>query len=202
MLYIPIGIPGCGKSFLAEQMVVAKIIDKYSVISSDQIRVLLTGDINCQSINSKIFGLAHSILETRLSFGQDCYLDATNLIAKDLKKAIQQASSLDDVLLIISDTPDDVALARNARRERTVPAEAMEKFIQRQKNFDLPAVLREFPVKTVKMSEKLEEVGHVVFDQIFPPDEPVEPRETPVKAPRILNSFVPAWLPLEPPFDA
>lgn len=202
MLYIPVGPPACGKSTLADQMVASGILDADAIVSSDRLRVLLTGDVNCQTANYEVFSIAHKIAATRLKYNQDVYLDATNLVAKDIKKILDLAPSLDDVEIIISDTSHELCTERNNRRSRTVPQEAMEKFYARQNNFDLISLLAEYPVGTILLSAKLAEVKDTVFPQIFPPDEPVESRETPVKAPRILNSFVPAWLPLEPPFDA
>lgn len=202
MLYIPVGPPACGKSTLADQMVASGILDADAIVSSDRLRVLLTGDVNCQTANYEVFSIAHKIAATRLKYNQDVYLDATNLVAKDIKKILDLAPSLDDVEIIISDTSHELCTERNNRRSRTVPQEAMEKFYARQNNFDLISLLAEYPIGTILLSAKLAEVKDTVFPQIFPPDEPVESRETPVKAPRILNSFVPAWLPLEPPFDA
>lgn len=169
MLYIPVGPPACGKSTLADQMVASGILDADAIVSSDRLRVLLTGDVNCQTANGEVFSIAHKIAATRLKYNQDVYLDATNLVAKDIKKILDLAPNLDDVEIIISDTSHELCTERNNRRSRTVPQEAMQKFYNRQNNFDLISLLAEYPVGTILLSAKLAEVKDTVFPQIFPP---------------------------------
>lgn len=199
-LYIPVGIPGCGKSHLAEQMVAAGVIPPEAVVSSDKLRKILTGDESCMDVHMEAFGIAHTIARTRLGHGQDVYFDATNLLAKDLKQVIGLAPDLDDVELIISDTPDSVSLERNARRARVVPDAAMQKFIQRQKSFNLIDLLVEFPVGTILLSSKLEQVSDVLFDQLFPPDlEPLpEPLQSVLTGDRAAEAPIPQTDPTEP----
>lgn len=183
-LYIPIGIPGCGKSHLANQMIAAGVIPKEAVVSSDALRVLLTGDVNNMAINFTMFSLAHQITSIRLRHSQDVYFDATNLVAKDLK-TVARLGRDHEVVLILSDTPDEVSLNRNARRERVVPEHVTRRFIERQKNLDIQKIIREITsegiVTTVTpMSALLERSSDVIFDQLFPPD--TEPLPEPLRS--------------------
>ena len=177
MLYIPIGIPGCGKSTLAQLMVEAEIIDQDSIVNPDRLRELLTGDITSMEANRSVFQIAHKITYERIKYGLDVYFDATNLKKSDLIEVLKLSPviSQDTITLIYSDTPDEESLKRNSQRERQVPDFVMEKMIQRKKSLDIKALLLEFNVKYVTQSTFTETVKERIFALTCPdPRFPVE----------------------------
>ena len=152
-------------------MVAAGVIPPEAIVSSDRLRGILTGNESCMTVHMETFGIAHTIAKTRLKYGQDVYFDATNLLAKDLKQVIRLAPEGTRVIVAISDTDHEISLERNRRRERNVPEDVMQKFIQRQKSLDMKPILEEFPeVEVFTLSELTDVMSDIQFDQLFPPD--------------------------------
>jgi predicted kinase len=85
-LYMTVGPPGSGKSSWIE-----KNYSMLPVISSDQLRVEITGDITNQSENENVFKIAHSRIREILHGGKKVVYDATNLKADDRKTVIDIA---------------------------------------------------------------------------------------------------------------
>jgi predicted kinase len=85
-LFLTVGPPGAGKSSWIE-----KNYSMYPVISSDQIRIELTGDIANQDMNNEVFKIAHERLYKYLEQGKKVVFDATNLKASDRKISIDIA---------------------------------------------------------------------------------------------------------------
>lgn len=75
-LVIMAGLPGSGKSFIAEEY----RKNGYSIISTDAIRVEVFGDVNTQSHNQQVFAIAEERVKTALSQGAFVVVDATNLL--------------------------------------------------------------------------------------------------------------------------
>ena len=126
-LFIPVGLPGAGKStFIATFLTTESAWGR--VVSTDDIRVELTGDINDMSQNEKVFEKFHQRIDEGLSFGVTV-ADATNL--KDFARArlFQIANFANAETHAIVFTNIGQALTRNRARDRTVPAEVMEQFV-------------------------------------------------------------------------
>src|ERR1700755_2867419 len=73
-LYIPVGIPGCGKSYFGKVF-----FPSILKVSTDEIRERLTGDENDQSRNKDVFAAFHEEVRSALFLNKDVYADATNL---------------------------------------------------------------------------------------------------------------------------
>lgn len=137
-LFIPVGIPGCGKSSLATY------IGSCDVVSSDAIRARM-GDVNDQSRNGAVFARYHQDIEAWLGVGRNVYADATNLDARSRQ-------SLRDIVYHINENAYgppytklqmpvrmhlilfrnlSQAITRNTQRERVVPADAMIRMIEK-----------------------------------------------------------------------
>lgn len=131
-LFIPVGIPGCGKSTFA-----ATVMSQAHVISTDAIRESL-GDINDQSKNDQVFEKFHDSIRANLELGlpgAQVYADATNLTFKarwNLWK-IANESGANAHLIIFTNTIQ--AVMRNAKRERVVPDDAMTRMTDRYEHF-------------------------------------------------------------------
>lgn len=133
VLYIPVGIPGCGKSTLAHALCPDVII------SSDAIRAepAFGGNVYDQSKNDLVFSEFHRRIESNLIHGRDVFADATSLnkFARDKLKAV--ADKVDRVapyrarthVLLFRNL--EQAIARNALRERVVPHDAMLRMIEK-----------------------------------------------------------------------
>jgi len=78
-LILPIGIPGSGKSTWIEKF---KKSGDYIVVSPDEIRRELTGDISDQSMNKEVFQMADETVRRALEGGQSVIYDATNVDTK------------------------------------------------------------------------------------------------------------------------
>jgi predicted kinase len=161
-LYIPVGIPASGKDYLAQQMVQAKLLTDDAILSPDNLRAVLTGDIANQTVNGDVFGLINTMIAFRNKYKQDVYLSATNLQPSKLYPIFDKLWSWNTVIIWM-DTPDEVSLQRNLARERTVPEGAMQKMIARKKSFDIKDVLDRSGGKLIDSSDMLERCYGIIF---------------------------------------
>lgn len=120
-LYTMIGIPGSGKSTIANQ------IPNAIVISSDAIRKELYGAEEIQGNGKQVFDLVYKRIGEELAKGNDVVFDATNLTPWTRNAVFRFPA---ERIAIFVNTPLDVCLERNATRERKVP----EKVIHRMYN--------------------------------------------------------------------
>lgn len=120
-LVILVGPAGCGKSSFA-----AKHFQPTQIVSSDECRALICDDPSNQRVTPLAFALMHSIIEMRLRLGRLTVADATNLKPQDRRPLIRLAERADfNTAAVVFTAPLAVCLARNARRQRVVPAEAV-----------------------------------------------------------------------------
>lgn len=116
-----IGPAGCGKSSFA-----ARHFWPTQVVSSDQCRAMICDDASQQRVTPLAFELMHSIIAMRLRCGRLTVADATNLKREDRRPLMKLARREGfNTAAIVFNLPLDVCLARNARRRRVVPAEAI-----------------------------------------------------------------------------
>lgn len=117
MLYLPIGIPGSGKSTLVRQH-----FSKSEIVCPDEIREWLTDDVNDQTENNLVFEIVHNVVYKRLALGLDVVVDATNLEPKFWPDDLGQGTTL-----ILMSTTIDQCHEWNESRERVVPLHAMQR---------------------------------------------------------------------------
>ncbi len=115
-MIVLVGLPGSGKSTWASRQTA-------TVLSSDAMRHLLSGDEQNQSIHGKVFGAMRHILKSRLEIGASpTIIDATNLKRRDRKPWIVLANKFGAAVeAVYFDVTLDVALDRNRMRPRVVP---------------------------------------------------------------------------------
>ena len=122
VLLLLCGIPASGKSTFAKSLQT-----HYTILSSDKIRSEL-GDVNDQSNNKKVFDILHERIREELLKGNSVIVDATNTKRQYRKIILEAVSDIDcfklaDVFL----TDYQTCLERNAKRDRKVPEEVIQK---------------------------------------------------------------------------
>ncbi|OYW86383.1 hypothetical protein B7Z17_00500 [Candidatus Saccharibacteria bacterium 32-49-10] len=122
-----IGVPGSGKSYIAQ-----KISEQlqWPVLSSDGMRFELTGDENDLSRDSEVRPLLFTRAEQYIAHGSSLIVDATHN-----KQTLRQGDveyyrllGARSVAGIYVDTLLDLCLERNASRDRVVPTFVIEEF--------------------------------------------------------------------------
>jgi len=132
-LHLLVGTAGCGKSRWA-----AEHLRDTAIVSSDRMREELTGDPADQSQNYLVFQRCMDRIRERLRDGEEVTFDATNY-SEELRFMPVQAArwSGAEIVSYLFDVSLAEGLARNAKRERTVPEEAVRK---QYRLLELPAL--------------------------------------------------------------
>ncbi len=122
-IIVLVGLPGSGKSTYARE----------AVLSSDEIRRLISDDPENQSIHSRTFAVLRSLLRQRLELGRPVtYIDATNLTPYERRPYIKIAELYDcEIEAVFFDTPIEECQRRNRERHRVVPEEAIAEMARR-----------------------------------------------------------------------
>lgn len=150
---VMVGISGSGKSTQA-----AKQYPDAVIISSDEIRERVFGDVNDQTHNGKVFDIMFKNSVAALKDGKDVVYDATNLSSKRRKallKNMRAAVGCDvNYIAHVVATIYDNCLVRNAERERKVP----EEVIKRQfLSFQMPTEMEGFNEIIIDNTDSLKE---------------------------------------------
>jgi len=122
VVVLAIGLPGSGKSSWFKR-------HNITALSSDLLRALLFDDPTEQRFQDLIFSNLRSMLKARLIARRPMnYVDATNLSPHERSGWIKLAKDYGyEVQAVFFDVPVEVCLARNQRRERKVPEDAMRR---------------------------------------------------------------------------
>ena len=116
-----VGLPASGKSTWAHEQGTA-------VLSSDDIRFLLSDDPTNQLIHGMVFTTVRYLLRRRLELGRPVtYVDATNATRQERRPYIKLGQWYDAAVeAVYFDTPIEVCKERNRHRERVVPEWAID----------------------------------------------------------------------------
>lgn len=124
-LHVMMGVPGSGKSTVAD-----KLVQEHNAIrvSPDEIRRMLTGDPSNQERNAEVFDHAHRMTKSNLAQGNHVVFDATNVQAKARRGLLDIANGVGAKKhLHVVDPGLDTAKFRNQNRERVVPDEVLDR---------------------------------------------------------------------------
>ena len=106
------------------------------VHSSDEIREELSGDVNNQNMNAKIFELLHKRVKRDLMSDFDVIYDATNISSKRRRAFVNELKKIScHKRVVIIATPYEVCLEQNEHRDRVVPEAVLERMYR---NFEIP----------------------------------------------------------------
>ena len=121
-----VGLPASGKSTWARQQGSA-------VISTDDIRFLLSDDASNQAIHRPVFATLRYLVRRRLELQRPVtYVDATNLTVWERRGYIKLGQLFGARMeAIFFDTPIEVCKQRNRQRERVVPDSALDSLAAR-----------------------------------------------------------------------
>ena len=138
-LYVPIGIPGSGKSTYGKQL--AKENKNLRIVCPDDIRAELYGDASIQGDGKKVFSIAYSRATEYLKSGKDVYFDATNVTALSRSRLLKALYPLfNSSIAVYFDVPLEVCKKRNSERPRVVPESVLDRM---SKKLQEPSVLKE-----------------------------------------------------------
>jgi len=121
-VYMMVGLPGSGKSYLA------KTFD-CPVVSSDDIRAeLCNGNLDDKDNHEKVFQEVHRRIKDYLKNGQSCVLDATNLSRKRRKHFVSTVPAGVNKVAIVVATELPILLRQNDERDHTVPEDVIMRY--------------------------------------------------------------------------
>jgi predicted kinase len=128
VVVLAIGLPGSGKSTWFKRRGITPL-------SSDLLRTILFDNITEQRYQHLVFTTLRSLLRARLIAKMPWnYVDATNLSPHERRQWIKMAKSFGyEPQAVFFDVPVEVCLARNARRERVVPEDVMQRMAAKLK---------------------------------------------------------------------
>lgn len=152
-LYMMIGIPASGKSTIAKE--IAKS-EEAIIVSSDEIRNELLGDINDQTQNAKVFEEVERRLKINIKEGRNVIFDATNINYKKRRDWLNRFNKYNvEKIGILVATPYEECLLRNSQRERKVPEEVIKRMYF---NFYIPQYYEGFDEIQIKYNS-----DHIFF---------------------------------------
>jgi predicted kinase len=130
------GLPASGKSTYAEMLADSGIFQR---VCPDLIRKALYGDENIQGDGKRVFGIAFHDMKEYGCLGENVVFDATNINRKRRTELVKEMRPYFDIIIFKwFSAPLSVCLARNAKRERQVPIDVLERM---SANFDQPSII-------------------------------------------------------------
>jgi predicted kinase len=132
LLTLMVGPSGAGKSYWLEiRNAVAFDLGVHPshVVSSDQIRADLCGDLHDQTRNDEVFAALHAVVKTRIHHGLPTVVDATNLRRKDRLAVVDLAPPNARVRYIVIDRPEEEK-RRDAGWRAELPIDLIAKHAQ------------------------------------------------------------------------
>ena len=146
--YLMVGLAGSGKSTIAKKIEYAIRMsspkydeygraDKVVLISSDDIREEILGDVNDQSQNDKVFSHVHKLIKQAVKDYNHIIVDATNITIKNRRALLNCLDDKKDYhkIAYIVNTPIEKCKENNSKRDRKVPEYVID---NQAKKFEIP----------------------------------------------------------------
>ena len=146
--YLMVGLAGSGKSTIAKEIEYAICMsspkydeygraDKVVLISSDDIREEILGDVNDQTQNDKVFSHIHKLIKQAVREYNHIIVDATNLTIKNRRALLNCLDDKKDYhkIAYIVNTPIEKCKENNSKRDRKVPEYVID---NQAKKFEIP----------------------------------------------------------------
>ena len=146
--YLMVGLAGSGKSTIAKEIEYAIRMsspkydeygraDKVVLISSDDIREEILGDVNDQTQNDKVFSHIHKLIKQAVRDYNHIIVDATNLTIKNRRALLNCLDDKKDYhkIAYIVNTPIEKCKENNSKRDRKVPEYVID---NQAKKFEIP----------------------------------------------------------------
>ena len=141
VLIVMCGLPASGKSTYSQWLAESGIFQR---VCPDLIRKELYGDENIQGDGKRVFETAYHDIKEYACLGENVVFDATNINAKRRKELVKEMRPYFDVIICKwFSTPLLTCKLRNAKRERQVPYEVIERMWE---NFQRPTLDEGFDI--------------------------------------------------------
>lgn len=128
VLTVLVGIPGSGKSTYVEK----NKQPNEEVLSSDRIRKELLSGEEDQTNNKLVFDTLYARARDFLSQGKDVIIDATNISLFERRRVLQNFADMQlKRVAIVFETPVEVCIERDEKRQRTVGRAVIEKYARK-----------------------------------------------------------------------
>ena len=129
VLIVMCGLPASGKSTYSEWLTESGV---FCGVCPDKIRGELYGDENIQGDGKTVFAIAHARIEDLGKDGNNVVFDATNIDRKTRKDLVKKMRPHFDIIICKwFSTPLLTCKLRNAKRERQVPEEVLDRMWER-----------------------------------------------------------------------
>jgi Straboviridae polynucleotide kinase len=131
------GVPGSGKSTWANAWVAGG--SRRARVNRDDIRKQLFNSYFGPEVDEKVVGQVQTaMIKSLLSDGYSVIVDNTHISLKPLRQLADMAGNTKRFSVVQIDVPLEVALARNASRDRFVPEEVIVKMYNQLNSSPLP----------------------------------------------------------------
>ncbi len=125
-LYVMVGIPGSGKSTVANT-IIAEDKNEAIWVSTDKIREELGSATYDASLNSEVFGRAFTQTSHALKEGKDVVFDATSISVSSRIALVRRFHNLAKCVAVYVSAPIEVCKERNAQRSRSIPNDIIDR---------------------------------------------------------------------------
>ena len=129
VLIVMCGLPASGKSTYSQWLAESGVFKR---VCPDSIRGELYGDENIQGDGKQVFAIAHRRIKFLGQGKNNVVFDATNIDRKTRKDLVKEMRPYFDIIICKwFSTPLLTCKFRNAKRERQVPYEVLERMAER-----------------------------------------------------------------------
>ena len=139
-MIVLVGLSGCGKSTFAKEFVRMKSKNgrAYTIISSDEIRKELTGNVENQQVNEEVFNVVHRRMKESLRANKSVIIDATNLALKNRRAYFNCVKKIPCIkICYIFNVPISMCIERQQNEDREL--HLSEEILKRMEmKFEIP----------------------------------------------------------------